>query len=272
MVTIITATKDVIKSGRREAFVRCVESVAKITVEHEHVIVDGASTDGTVDLIAELAKENGSIKWFSEIDSGIYNAFNKGIAKATGEWIYFIGSDDYVFAPSVFDDVIKGVSDGCDMVISPVRHSDGSKLFADKRLFRNILIIKHYCHQGVMMKKSLIERLGGFDESYKIGADYKMCLLAHLRNVRCRAIWKEYAEFSIETGVSHHLHDTEFKERVRVPTELFGLNNAEVEYLAREQMLPMRIIVKLLLHRNAIIRYGARHALKRRIARAIGVF
>ena len=68
------------------------------TKPDEYVVVDGGSTDGTVELIKKAQQEFQSIgisfKWISEPDNGIYNAWNKGIALSSGKWISFIGSDD----------------------------------------------------------------------------------------------------------------------------------------------------------------------------------
>jgi len=250
---------------------RCVRSVASVSVEHEHVIIDGASTDGTVELLEKLTKSFAGLKYMSEPDTGIYNAFNKGVEKANGEWIYFLGSDDFVFAPEVFDEIVRSLSVDCDMVVSPVRYSDKAKQFGDMRIYRNVLIIKPYCHQGVIMRKSLLERLDMFDDSYRIAADFKLCLLAHLGNARCVSVWREYAEFQNSNGISHSALDLELSERVRVPTEVYGLSAKESELLASKQLLPMRIVMRMLFHRNGIIRYGARHAFKRRIADLVGM-
>ena len=76
-LTCVTATFNCIKAGNRERLIRCVESVAKLKIEHEHLIYDGASTDGTVDLLRELESITPRLKIVSEPDAGIYDALNK---------------------------------------------------------------------------------------------------------------------------------------------------------------------------------------------------
>jgi glycosyltransferase involved in cell wall biosynthesis len=81
---------------------QCIDSVAQQTyVTKELIIIDGGSTDGTVDL---LKANSGQISyWISEPDHGIYNAWNKGLAKAKGEWICFLGADDFFWDAQVLE-------------------------------------------------------------------------------------------------------------------------------------------------------------------------
>ena len=92
-ITIVTATYNLIKAGRKEFFKKCIESIYSQTYKNfEHIIIDGASDDGTLDLIKEIAPRSTVI---SEPDKGIYDAFNKGVKKASGEYVHFLNSDDY---------------------------------------------------------------------------------------------------------------------------------------------------------------------------------
>ena len=91
LVTIVTITYNLIKSGREKTFLQTVESIKKQTYDNiEYIIIDGASTDGTIDLVKSLG-----LTYYSEKDNGIYDALNKGIARATGKYICFMHSDDF---------------------------------------------------------------------------------------------------------------------------------------------------------------------------------
>ena len=272
MVTIITATRNIIEGGRETLLRRCVESVARLRILHEHLIVDGASTDGTVEFLMKLRGVSDRIKIVSEPDSGIYDAFNKGVDWAKDGWVYFLGSDDYLFSPETFEEVVATAeATGAAMTISPVRYSDGREELCRRILFRNVLIVKPYCHQGVLMQKSVFRDLGLFDASLKITADFKLCLLAHLANIRHCVIWKSFAEFTLGLGVSGLEHELEHAERVRVPCEVFRLTEKERDMLLKKQLLPFRILLPLVAHNNEIIRYGAQHAIKRRLANMLGL-
>jgi len=79
LVTIVTITFNLIKAGREKTFRQCLESVHNGTYKNvEHIVIDGASKDGTLDLIKEYANK-GWVKYISEPDSGIYDAMNKGV-------------------------------------------------------------------------------------------------------------------------------------------------------------------------------------------------
>lgn len=95
LVTIITSTFNVVRAGRKESFRQCVESIHAQTYGNiEHLVIDGASTDGTVELIREY-EQKGWLKCVSEPDAGIYDAMNKGVRMARGKYIAFVNSDDF---------------------------------------------------------------------------------------------------------------------------------------------------------------------------------
>ena len=90
-ISIITASYNLLKSGRKEKIIRCLESIhAQKNVKYEHLIIDGASTDGTLEFLSPYEKK-GWIKIYSEPDKGIYDAFNKGIDKALGKYVCYAG-------------------------------------------------------------------------------------------------------------------------------------------------------------------------------------
>ena len=91
LVTVVTVCLNVIQTGRKEMFLQCVESVRRQTYPRiEHLIIDGASTDGTIPLLQSL-----NLSFFSEKDTGIYDAMNKGIARGKGEYVLFLNTDDF---------------------------------------------------------------------------------------------------------------------------------------------------------------------------------
>ncbi len=97
LVTIITPTFNLIKAERKDFMIQTIESVHNQTYKHiEHIVIDGGSTDGTLELLEEYAKK-GWLKYYSEPDKGIYDAMNKGILKAKGKYVAFINSDDKYF-------------------------------------------------------------------------------------------------------------------------------------------------------------------------------
>jgi glycosyltransferase involved in cell wall biosynthesis len=265
-LTVVTATRDVVAAGRKASMERCVKSVSAIPVPHEHIVCDGGSTDSTMELLESLSSSHRNLRVFSEPDNGIYQAFNRGVMNARGKWIYFLGSDDYLTSPCALVEVLNAAeSKSAQMAISPVEHSDGSCYFSGIKDFGNILIIKPYSHQGVLMHKSVIEDLGFFSEEYRIASDFKLCLMAHLKNVSCIFVNKRYANFSVGTGISC-VDATERSERLSISAELLSVEGEDRRLLTTRQILPFCRIIPLLWHPSSIIRRGARYAFYRRVA------
>ena len=94
-VTVVTVCFNPLKDGRKELFRKNLDSVQEqegVTVEH--LIIDGASTDGTLDFLASYNNHNQDIRILSQSDSGIYDAMNRGISLSRGQYITFLNSDD----------------------------------------------------------------------------------------------------------------------------------------------------------------------------------
>ncbi len=108
-ISIVTATYN---SG--ESLRDTLESVLSQTYDdYEHIIVDGGSTDNTLDILREYEpRYNGRLKWHSEPDRGIYDAMNKGIARATGELVGLLNSDDFYTSDDVLASIAESYKSG----------------------------------------------------------------------------------------------------------------------------------------------------------------
>jgi glycosyltransferase involved in cell wall biosynthesis len=144
----------------------------------EVIIVDGASTDNTIDII----KNHGSLvaKFVSQKDSGIYEAWNTGLKLATGNYICFIGADDYFHDNESLSHLAEALSEEkYDLVTSMglflgpgnKNHIIG-KSWNFKSLQKRITI----CHPGLMHHRSLFSKYGEFDASLRIVGDYEFLL------------------------------------------------------------------------------------------------
>jgi glycosyltransferase involved in cell wall biosynthesis len=164
---------------------RCIDSVAGQTYPHkELIIMDGGSTDGTVDILR--ANSDKITYWESEPDRGIYHAWNKALEHAKGDWICFLGSDDYFWKPDVLErmreHLVKAASAGTRVVYGQmaVVTEQGEILFVDGRPWYDVqkqfLQMMTIPHPGLMHHKSLFELYGKFDESFQIAGDYEFLL------------------------------------------------------------------------------------------------
>ncbi len=137
----------------------------------EIIIIDGGSTDGTVDIIKKY--DQFISRWISEPDKGVYYAMNKGLKKATGEYVCFLNSDDW-FEPNVLKNVADFImTTGADVIYGDYNEvtGDGLKTRIGAKPISYINVDIPFCHQSAFVKKN---RISCFDESYKIAADYKL--------------------------------------------------------------------------------------------------
>jgi glycosyltransferase involved in cell wall biosynthesis len=168
---------------------RCIDSVSNQTyLNKELIIIDGGSTDGTIDIL--MANNDKIAYWKSEPDNGIYHAWNKALGHASGDWICFLGSDDYLWRRSVFEEImphmIKAESQGIRMVYGQVaRVTEEDEIscvdgYSWEYTWRSIIIdgICTFTHQGMFHHRSLFELYGKFDESFQIAGDYELLIRA----------------------------------------------------------------------------------------------
>lgn len=163
---------------------RCLDSITHQTYARvELIVIDGGSTDGTVDLIRANAQQ--MAYWISEPDRGIYNAWNKALVKATGDWICFLGADDYLLDARVLARMAKHLT----MLPSDIRvaygqimllNSQDAELYAVgetwanvRSRFRQLMCVPH---PAVMHRRSLFLEHGNFDETFRIAGDYEFLL------------------------------------------------------------------------------------------------
>lgn len=136
------------------------------------LVIDAVSTDGTVEIISAYQKNNSQIKFISENDKGIYDAMNKGIKMAKGQWLYFLGSDDRLYSNETLsiifesqaildEDVVYG------NVIGTVFNGVyGSEFTQEKFMEDNI------CHQAIFFRRTIFDTVGFFNLRYKSYADW----------------------------------------------------------------------------------------------------
>ena len=154
----------------------------------EYIIVDGGSTDGTLDIIKKYESEIDN--WISEPDNGIADAMNKGIDLATGDYILFLHSDDYLVNSSVLERASEYFGDRFDIFFFQVLHDiNGQNQVSSNRPLRWLTNFKMgSCHQGQLCSRKLFQRIGKFDTSFKIDMDYDLILRAYRAGASCNSV------------------------------------------------------------------------------------
>ena len=180
-ITVITAVFNGAKTLQR-----CIDSVVNQSYKDcEYIIIDGGSTDGTLDILKQ--NTNKINFWLSEPDRGIYDAWNKALLLARGEWICFLGADDFFWKDDVLEKLlpslrtvepssvklIYGKAAILDSNDSLVRFWDEPWESAKDKINNLVMPIPH---PGLMHHRSWFEKYGYFDASFQISGDYELLL------------------------------------------------------------------------------------------------
>lgn len=142
--------------------------------EIEVIVVDGGSTDGTINILEKYSKQ---VKWTSERDRGLNDAQFKGVTRAKNDWVFFLGADDILAGPKAIENLFNACSD-----ISAIDILTGHALYEDGRLRRSdkpgMLRVKNTIHgQGALYRRSLFKQKS-YDMALKVYYDYDFNLWA----------------------------------------------------------------------------------------------
>lgn len=172
-LSIITPTRN-----SASTLERCLKSVTAQNFNNwEHWIIDSVSTDETVSIARRAARKDSRLHVLSEVDSGIYDAMNKGIVLARGEWIYFLGSDDELFDADTLSSIFDHGNIECDFLYGNVMRIPNQKLH-DGPFDLNKIFTTNISHQAIFYRRELFERLGVFDLRFPVYADWEF-------NIKC---------------------------------------------------------------------------------------
>lgn len=174
----------------------------------EYIVIDGVSTDGTLDI---LEKYRGKIsKIISESDKGIYDAMNKGIINSTGDWIYFLGCDDIFYNQSTLSKIFsKSTYDPYDVIYGSVLLLHSQKVYDGKFDYEK-MCNRSICHQAIFYRKSLFSKQSYFTQQYKTAADYVFNLTSFCSDNDKWLFIDEIIAIYNETGTSGVVQDKKF--------------------------------------------------------------
>ncbi len=207
---------------------KTIKSIISQTYKNiEYIIIDGNSTDGTVDVIKKY--EDKIDYWVSEPDSGIYNAMNKGIAKATGKYIQFMNTGDYFLDNDMLEKIFSSEQD-VDILYGDYYLSEDKKQtrYYPNELTMFFLYIASLGHQASFIKRSLFDKYM-YNENYKIVSDWEFffrkiifenCTTKHLNYPVC---------FFDLTGISESQSTKELEKKER---------NDVISKLVPEKLIP----------------------------------
>lgn len=255
-ISIIT-----INRNNRNGLSQTLASVAQQRYsKYEQIIIDGASTDGSQTVIKQYCNKNPRITyWISEKDKGVYNAMNKGILQAQGEYLLFLNSGDYI-EPDILEQVASSLI-GTDIIYGNLYFLSESgnkymRIYPESPLSAALLLSPTFClpHPATFIKKELF-KAQLYNEQYKIVSDWEFWIKSIL--------FKNHSTKHVDIGISNFQEggissDTTLanQERTKVLKELFPQK-------VLEELSELLLIKENPLYEGLCIMKGARHFQKK---------
>lgn len=222
LFTIITVTYNA-----SETIPATLKSVAEQTCKlYEYLVIDGLSSDDTVRLANESGIGNMTV--ISEKDRGIYDAMNKGLGIATGDYVIFLNAGDsfknantlQLIADKIMDNDYPGIVYGQTEIVDASRKRIGDRHLSAPAIltldsFKNGMVV---CHQAFIVLRKLVDN---YDTRYKFSADYEWCIRCLQRSHRNCYIDRIIIDYLFE-GVTTANHYASLWERFRIMSHYFG--------------------------------------------------
>jgi glycosyltransferase involved in cell wall biosynthesis len=180
VITVVYNAKETIEQTILSVVTQAAEGI-------EYLIIDGASNDGTVEIIHRLSHHIDH--WVSEPDHGIYEAMNKGVAMARGEWIMFLNADDYFESARSVRWLLDATDDAFDIVAGRtlIKSTNQERLFCPSPRF-GLMLQLPFMHPSAIVRRRAFDKCGYFDTRYRLAADCDFILRMFERGHKYRYI------------------------------------------------------------------------------------
>lgn len=226
----------------------------------EYIIIDGSSTDGTIDIIN---KYRDKISYFvSENDKGIYDAMNKGLHYATGEWVNFMNAGDVFFDCDVISKVVGDIDINSDVVFGDVAVTIDGVLYKENATpFYDHLPLHHsmgFNHQSTFVRTNVAKDLK-FDLTYKLASDYNMIITIYRQGGIFQQIHNTVIAVYDTDGVSVRNYRQHLFEMLMIDNPTLFLNYV-ISYLKAFKRQLKKLVKKM------FAKLYPRYIIKRRIS------
>ena len=190
--------------------------IAQSFKDFEWIVIDGASTDESVNVIKRYADH--CAYWISEKDTGIYNAMNKGIRMAHGEYVIFMNSGDCFADEMVIEEISDYLDGTCIVAGNAIEENSENMLCAPLSLLPRFILENNICHQAEFIKRSLFQEIGLYSEYYKVLSDMKFNLQAACKKVSYCSLSRVIAVIE-QGGLSNRLLSVMQEEECQIKME-----------------------------------------------------
>lgn len=246
-ITIVTACLN-----SEKTIEHCMQSVFKQTYRDiEYIIIDGKSTDTTCEIIAKY--KNLINHFVSEIDSGIYSAWNKGIKNATGDYVLILNSDDALHDERVIEDISNQIivqkwpAAIYGKVLAYEKESGYSYIDGRPTKLNDFIKRMNYCTPAAFVKKETYDRIGLYNENYSISSDYDWAirLFKHYTDSQIIFYDRVVTDFCVG-GTSNEYFKKAYREVAIIIKNHFSMN-AYVRHLWHNKLLLLKMSIVSLL-------------------------
>jgi glycosyltransferase involved in cell wall biosynthesis len=235
----------------------CLDSVAdQLDVNYQHIIVDGGSSDGTLDILRQYSRSSKYITWISEPDKGIYDAMNKGIKIANGDIVAILNADDFYSSPHTLKEVSKQFykNSSSDIILTDIvffskKHFNIRNISAEWFTPKKLTYGWMPPHPGMFVKRNVYERVGCYDISYQIAADYEFCIRAFLKERTRYTVFKYTSVRMRQGGVS----SSGLRSTITITQEIVRAcksNRIDPNYILLIFRLPIKFLLKFISRPN----------------------
>ena len=232
-VTVITPTHNLIENNLADDFNLLIKLLDIQTYPNiEHIVIDNMSTDGTVEMLKSY-KNQGFFTFYSEKDTGKFEAYNKGVMRAKGKYVTFLSCDDFIHdVTSIYDIVNLMEANNADFTFAPAycRHPEGF-VFLFAPAMHTAFQVLPCARQAMFFKKSMIEKEGFFDEKFKLLADYDFIVRIILKRYKPVYFDTNYVTYKLSEKVLHN------PQRVEIETKAIYNKNYRTMYQLNDEIL-----------------------------------
>ncbi len=203
--------------------------------DFEVLIMDGVSRDGTLAIAGEAARLDPRVRIVSSPDKGVYDAMNKGIQESRGKWLYFLGSDDFLYDPAILSSIfMQAAPDHFDLIYGNVVSPSYKGLY-DGEFDLDKLLLRNISHQAIFYQRGIFDYAPAYNIRYKGYADWDLNIRLFTDNrTRISYVGGTIARFG-PGGLSSR-HDVAFLQEVLFPES--------VRRLQQTGLRPLRSILR----------------------------